>query len=330
MVNGAIVTNSPTYTRIFGNIRRMKPLPNKSAKLRTMTMGKDKDKIWEHCEQVGRKIKSRTPEFIEAMKAVAEHGPGYVPPSSETIRTSLLCTLKEKAADYVKEIKESWAETDIDKEIEKVKETVRKGGEIKKFIYRFTHVLDCMRSHTMGREIKRPVATRFATNFIMLESIIKLEQPLRFMVASNEWRSLSQTKTTEGREVTQIIQDNLFWEDGREVIEVMEPLIKVLRMVDSEGGTFGYIFEAMDRAKEAISKYYNGEKAKYEPYWTIIDKRWILLHHPMHAMAALLNPHLYYDKLVKHDEETEKGIAEVLRKMFAPDDICERKHSAVN
>ncbi|KAF9607682.1 hypothetical protein IFM89_038153 [Coptis chinensis] len=27
----------------------------------------------------------RSPEFINAMEAVARHGPGYVPPSSETV-----------------------------------------------------------------------------------------------------------------------------------------------------------------------------------------------------------------------------------------------------
>ncbi|KAK1280266.1 hypothetical protein QJS04_geneDACA017688 [Acorus gramineus] len=363
---------------------------------------------------------ARSSEFINAIGAVANHGPGYKPPSSETIRTKLLCDLKEEATEYVNVIKSSWVETgctimsdgwkdqrnrnhinllassikgtvflcsettegkvkdakyladfilrgidehvgrenvvqvvtdnasnynaagyileaqmphafktncaahcldlileDIDREILKVRVTIHKARDIKNFIYKSTHVLDCMRSFTKGKELKRPASTRFATNFLMLESIINLEQSLRFMVASNEWRALSQTKTVDGKEVSYIIQDTLFWEDGREIIAVIAPLVKVLRMVDSEGATLGYVYEAMDRAKEAISKYYDGVSVKYEPYWNIIDKRWAdNLHHPIHAIAALLNPHLYYDKIVKHDEETSKGIALVLQQML--------------
>ncbi|KAK1298770.1 hypothetical protein QJS10_CPB14g00916 [Acorus calamus] len=81
----------------------------------------------------------------------------------------------------------------------------------------------------------------------------------------------------------------------------------------------------MDLAKEAISKHYNGEKAKYEVYWTIFDGRWILLHHLMHAIPTLLNLRSYYDNLKKHDEKTAKGIYEVLLKMFGPNETRGRE-----
>ncbi|KAK1276444.1 hypothetical protein QJS04_geneDACA009935 [Acorus gramineus] len=311
---------------------------------------------------------ARSPEFINAIGEVANHGPGYKPPSSETIRTKLLCDLKEEAMEYVNVINNSWIEIgctimsdgwkdqrnrnhinllassikgtvflcsettegkvkdakyadfilrgidehvgrenvvqiisdnasnyiaagyileaqmpnvfktncaahcldlileDIDREILKVSDIIHKAQNIKNFIYKSTHVLDCMQNFTEGKELKRPASTWFATNFLMLESIINLEQSLRFMVASNEWCALSQTRTVEGREVSYIIQDTLFWEDGREIIAVIAPLVKILRMVDSEGATLGYVYEAMDRANEAISKYYDGVFVKYEPY----------------------------------------------------------------
>jgi hypothetical protein len=40
---------------------------------------------------------------------------------------------------------------------------------------------------------------------------------------------------------------------------VSEPLVKVLRLVDSDKPTMGYLYEAMDRAKEAIRAYYVGK-----------------------------------------------------------------------
>ena len=37
---------------------------------------------------------------------------------------------------------------------------------------------------------------------------------------------------------------------------ITEPLVKVLRLVDGDKPAMGYLYEAMDRAKEAIQSYY--------------------------------------------------------------------------
>jgi hypothetical protein len=41
-----------------------------------------------------------------------------------------------------------------------------------------------------------------------------------------------------------------------EVCVINEPLVKVLCLVDGEKPTMGYLYEAMDRAKEAIKSFY--------------------------------------------------------------------------
>ncbi|KAK1277525.1 hypothetical protein QJS04_geneDACA014801 [Acorus gramineus] len=74
---------------------------------------------------------------------------------------------------------------DIDKKILKVRDTIHKARDIKIFIFKSTHVLDCMRSFTKEKELKRSASTQFATNFLMLEYIINLEQSLLFMVAAH-------------------------------------------------------------------------------------------------------------------------------------------------
>ena len=51
----------------------------------------------------------------------------------------------------------------------------------------------------------------------------------------------------------------------------------------------GYIYEGMDRAKEAIRAKYVGVE-KYGPMWDIIDRRWKnQLHKLIHAAAYYLN-----------------------------------------
>ena len=58
---------------------------------------------------------------------------------------------------------------------------------------------------------------------------------------------------------------------------IIEPLVKVLRLVDGEKPAMGYLYEAMDRAKEAVRSYYddNGDEEfqKQLLVWEVIDDR---------------------------------------------------------
>ncbi|RVX19102.1 hypothetical protein CK203_008646 [Vitis vinifera] len=52
-------------------------------------------------------------------------------------------------------------------------------------------------------------------------------------------------------------------------------LVRVLRLVDGEKkAPMGYIYEAMNRAKDTIVRSFNGNEEKYKEIFNIIDKRW--------------------------------------------------------
>ena len=62
-------------------------------------------------------------------------------------------------------------------------------------------------------------------------------------------------------------------------------------MVDGDKLAMGYIYEAMDLAKEAIKRRYGDQEEKYMPLWDIIDSRWDRkLHSPLHVAGYFLNP----------------------------------------
>jgi len=52
-------------------------------------------------------------------------------------------------------------------------EVVEKAKSITKYLYNHTIVLNAMRIYTEGKEIVRPAVTRFATNFISLQSMVE-------------------------------------------------------------------------------------------------------------------------------------------------------------
>ncbi|XP_028063911.1 uncharacterized protein LOC114267121 [Camellia sinensis] len=62
-----------------------------------------------------------------------------------------------------------------------VAKVIEDGKTITDFIYNSGWVLDLMRKFTGGRELIRPAITRFATNFIAIESIVRYKQQLRDM-----------------------------------------------------------------------------------------------------------------------------------------------------
>jgi hypothetical protein len=174
---------------------------------------------------------------------------------------------------------------------------VEKGKRITKFIYNHTFVLNLMRTQFSNKkEILRLVTTRFATNFIMLQSLLEHRSGLRKMMASDEWNNSKYSSFAEGKEMEDIILNSNFWRVVESTVKTIEPLVKVLRMVDGEENpTMGYLYEAMDRAKEAIKEIHDNEEKKYKPYWKIIDNRWEnQLHHPLHAAAYYLNPKYHY------------------------------------
>lgn len=99
-------------------------------------------------------------------------------------------------------------------------------------------------------------------------------------------------------------------------------------MVDGVGMPMGFIYEAMDRAKEAISRYYGGNKRKYEIIWRIIDRRWThQLHQPIHAFAYFLNPKFYFSDTFKADEEVMEGLVICIDRMV-PD--CELRDKVLD
>ena len=71
--------------------------------------------------------------------------------------------------------------------LDEVSDVVTHASKITKYIYNHCYALHLMRKHTGGREILRPAPTRFATNFIALQSILAQKDALRAMVTSREW-----------------------------------------------------------------------------------------------------------------------------------------------
>ena len=75
------------------------------------------------------------------------------------------------------------------------------------------------------------------------------------MYTKNKWHKFNkdQSRRSLRNKVSNLIQTDRFWNKAKEVQTIMEPLVKVLKLVDQDKKpTLSIIYEAMDRAKLAI------------------------------------------------------------------------------
>ena len=175
-----------------------------------------------------------------------------------------------------------------------------------------------MRSFT-NRELIRPASTRFVTAYLTLKSILQSRQPLQSMFTSEKWASSAWANKSEGKEIRKIIlKDKSFWPSVVYAIKTTKPLVVVLRMVDSEKEpAMGFIYGAMDKAKEEIAKALGGEEAAYKEIWDIIDEKWDYhLHRPLHAAAYYLNPQFHYESGFSVHLEVKIGLFTCMDKLI--------------
>ncbi|KAF6151512.1 hypothetical protein GIB67_016324 [Kingdonia uniflora] len=111
-------------------------------------------------------------------------------------------------------------------------------------MYKHTNILSLM-SDFCDKELKKFCKTRFASHFLLIQSIIDAEEGLRHTVASSTWRNLQYSNNRDGRKVIEIIQNDEFWKEAKEIVVFFE----LLRLVDGDGSTAGYLYEAVERIR---------------------------------------------------------------------------------
>ncbi|RVX02302.1 hypothetical protein CK203_028397 [Vitis vinifera] len=178
--------------------------------------------------------------------------------------------------------------------MKQIKETLDQAKMITGFIYNSLKVVNLMKVFTKDRDLLRPGITRFATEFISLESLLRYEADLKRMCTTNEWREFNKDRSKKSLrdKVSNFILTDRFWKKVEEVQTIMEPLIKVLKLIDQDKKpTLSIIYEAMDRANLAIKAYVK----QWEKYWEVIDRRW----------EGQLHKHLHTtDEWIREGEES--------------------------
>ncbi|XP_039170047.1 uncharacterized protein LOC104446722 [Eucalyptus grandis] len=172
-----------------------------------------------------------------------------------------------------------------------------------------------MKQSTNYWQLQQSSRTKFYSNYYLLQSIMRLETKLRSLVSSSEWLSLGLEKDDSGIEVGEIIRSSEFWTEGKKVLHALEPIFRVLCLVDGYSATFGFLYAAVEMADEAIRQIYETNVPKYQALWKIFKEWRVEIIHPLYAAAAFLNPaYMCGEKFIENDA-IKNGLNFILEKL---------------
>ncbi|KAJ1413314.1 Ribonuclease H-like superfamily, partial [Sesbania bispinosa] len=101
---------------------------------------------------------------------------------------------------------------------------------------------------------------------------------------------------------------------------IVAPIIRLLRIVDAdEKPSMGYVYDCMQRAKNAIKMMFRKKKNLYKPYTELIKARWDRhLKRNLHATTYFFNPAFFYDE----DYNEKNRVVSALLDLLDKKDFC--------
>ncbi|WOL18461.1 hypothetical protein Cni_G27257 [Canna indica] len=272
---------------------------------------------------------TRLDSFKCMIEAIGQYGPNLKPPSYHEVRVTCLKKEVEYTNELLKSHKDMWEKYGC--AIMADGWTSRTGKSIINFLVNcpagsmFVKSIDASSYSKTGEktfelldEFVEAGKTRFATCYLTLKSIHKHKNSLRAMFISEEWVYSKWAKEAKGKRSAETVLMPSFWNNTVYILKAMGPLVRVLRLVDNERKPAkGYLYEAKDRAKDAITSAFNGREEKYKDIFKIMDDIWeCQLHHPLHAAGHFLNPGFFYDDPnIEFDSEVTSGLYACIEKL---------------
>jgi len=137
------------------------------------------------------------------------------------------------------------------------------------------------------------------------------------MVTFREWVSSAYAKDSKEKKFVESGLDSLFWEERVIIVRMSEPLVRVLRMVDSDDRpSMRYLYDVILYAKEEMLRRFQNRKARVKPFIDIINNRWDgQLYRNLYTAAFWLNPRFQYDaNIMDKHISIISGLLDVLEK----------------
>ena len=115
-------------------------------------------------------------------------------------------------------------------------------------------------------------------------------------------------------------------------MKITKPVVRVFHLVDGdEKLAMGYLYRAMDRAKEEIKVRMKHKVSLCGPYVKVIDSRWDRqLHSHLHAACCFLNPAIYFRPTFTKKSEVHRGLLATIMRLVRDPEIQDKISSQLD
>ena len=212
-----------------------------------------------------------------------------------------------------------------------IQETLGKAKYLVKFVKNRQMPLAVFRKHEAKFSLLLPGQTRFASNFIMIDRLLKVKDALEQSVVDPEWRAyvtkLRDTRRdrarTFSRSVKTLVLDEHFWERCTNFREMVAPVVYTLREFDAKEPCMGkalHILRDLEKHVLALrSEPFNLDSDLADIAEDEFYARKQMITTDLHSAGALLNPYLLHDKELADDPDVITACKRVLRKLCTPE-----------
>ena len=117
--------------------------------------------------------------------------------------------------------------------IEWIRKVINDGRKVQMFICNHctSHALF---TSFAKKQFLKPVETRCASYYILLERMIELQEPLQLMVMTQEWNRWPKSKTEQGKRVKETVKSDQFWSDTKYIVSIITLVFQAIRYGDTD------------------------------------------------------------------------------------------------
>ncbi|GBG77246.1 hypothetical protein CBR_g23574 [Chara braunii] len=175
------------------------------------------------------------------------------------------------------------------------------------------HVREVLEAYSK-KTLLRSVETRFGTNVIMMTRLVKLRAKLTQVVGDDRWRETvwSTSKICKDTaEVTACIGSPPWWEDSRALCKMLEPIMDMLRLVDSDTRQISKILRRYEEMiASCLSACRDIDQDQQDAIVEVFLRRRTMFKTPAHTAAMMLDPE-FQDATLCDDAEVMEDEAAV-------------------
>jgi hypothetical protein len=209
------------------------------------------------------------------------------------------------------------------------KDVVDKAKDIVKYIRAHQCPTAVFLTYSPNLGLKMPGSTRFATNFLMIDRLVKVRHALEQTVIHPDWTAYvnklnrggddRRRSAMEARQIKTTVNDDNFWTSCDNYRHMSEEVLRALRVFDGVEPAMGKAWLTMKNLEKHVLSLRNPPFNLAHNLATLAEEdfysRWRMMTTDLHHAGAILNPYLLDDNVVHEDAAVKSGFLDAMRRL---------------